>query len=55
MAGRVKFSWQDPLDLNGLLSEEERMIRDTAHQYCLATAYLLGVLEGAFVQRLVCR
>jgi glutaryl-CoA dehydrogenase len=30
---RPDFQWQDPLDLESLLSEEERMIRDTAHQY----------------------
>ena len=34
MAGRVKFNWSDPLDLNGLLSEDERTIRDAAHEYC---------------------
>jgi glutaryl-CoA dehydrogenase len=34
MAGRVKFNWQDPLDLNGLLSEDERSIRDAARDYC---------------------
>jgi glutaryl-CoA dehydrogenase len=28
------FNWQDPLSLESLLSEEERMIRDSAHQYC---------------------
>jgi glutaryl-CoA dehydrogenase len=28
------FNWQDPLLLESLLSEEERMIRDTAYQYC---------------------
>jgi len=28
------FNWQDPLMLESLLSEEERMIRDSAHQYC---------------------
>ena len=28
------FNWEDPLDLNGLLSEEERMVRDSAHAYC---------------------
>jgi glutaryl-CoA dehydrogenase len=31
---RPSFNWQDPLLLESLLSEEERMIRDTAHQYC---------------------
>jgi len=28
------FNWQDPLSLDSLLSEEERMIRDSAYQYC---------------------
>ena len=27
------FDWSDPLKLDGQLSEEERMIRDTAHQF----------------------
>lgn len=30
---RPDFKWQDPLDLEGLLSEEERIIRDTAHRF----------------------
>lgn len=29
-----KFDWQDPLSIDAQLSEEERMIRDMAHQYC---------------------
>jgi glutaryl-CoA dehydrogenase len=29
----VPFDWADPLRLDGLLSEEERMVRDTAHAY----------------------
>lgn len=33
-ATRPSFNWQDPLLLDSLLSEEERMIRDTAFQYC---------------------
>jgi glutaryl-CoA dehydrogenase len=33
-ATRVSFNWQDPLLLDSLLTEEERMIRDSAHQYC---------------------
>jgi glutaryl-CoA dehydrogenase len=33
-SSRVAFNWQDPLALESLLTEEERMIRDTAHQYC---------------------
>lgn len=31
---RTAFNWQDPLALDSLLTEEERMIRDSAHQYC---------------------
>ena len=28
------FNWVDPLNLDSLLTEEEKMIRDTAHAYC---------------------
>ena len=28
------FSWDDPLDFEGCLSEEERLVRDTARDYC---------------------
>lgn len=28
------FNWQDPFNLSDMLTEEERMIRDSAHQYC---------------------
>jgi len=31
---KASFNWQDPLLLESMLSEEERMIRDSAHQYC---------------------
>ena len=31
---KVNFHWQDPLLLESLLSEEERLVRDSAHQYC---------------------
>ncbi len=31
---KVKFDWQDPLSLESLLTEEERLVRDSAHQYC---------------------
>src|SRR6202142_332697 len=27
------FNWEDPLDLEGELTEEERMVRDTARDY----------------------
>jgi glutaryl-CoA dehydrogenase len=29
----VAFNWEDPLDLEGELTEEERMVRDTARRY----------------------
>ena len=28
------FNWQDPMMLEAQLTEEERMIRDSAHDYC---------------------
>ncbi len=31
---RLSFSWEDPLHLNHQLSEEERMISDSARHYC---------------------
>jgi len=34
MASFASFDWQDPLNLNSLLTEEEQFIRDTAHDYC---------------------
>ena len=30
----AKFNWQDPLNLDAMLKDDERLIRDTAHQYC---------------------
>lgn len=30
----VPFDWQDALNLNSLLTEDERMVYDTAHQFC---------------------
>jgi len=33
-ATKPQFNWQDPLLLESLLTEEERLIRDSAHQYC---------------------
>ncbi|MCY7297375.1 acyl-CoA dehydrogenase [Alteromonas sp. a30] len=33
-SNRPEFNWQDPLLLDSVLSEEERLIRDSAHQYC---------------------
>ena len=31
---KPEFSWEDPLLLADQLSEEERLIRDAAHDYC---------------------
>lgn len=33
MAGMVPFSWEDPFDLEGQLTEDERMIRDAARAF----------------------
>lgn len=45
MATRASFDWQDPLLIDELLSEDERMIRDTAHDF--AQNHLLpGVIEA---------
>ena len=33
------FNWQDPLDLEGELGEEERMVRDTARGYAQEQAF----------------
>lgn len=44
-APRPHFNWQDPLDLDGLLSAEERLIRDSARDYCQENL-LPRALEG---------
>ena len=33
MAGKASFNWEDPLLLDQQLTEEERMIRDSARQF----------------------
>ena len=42
---RAKFDWQDPLLLNELLSDEDRMIRDTAHDFAQGEL-LPGIIEA---------
>ena len=32
---KKEFNWRDPLDLDGQLSEEEKLIRDTAYDLSL--------------------
>lgn len=45
MADRAPFDWQDPLLLDELLTDDERMVRDTAHDF--AQSYLLpGIIEA---------
>ncbi len=34
MSSKPRFNWEDPLLLDGQLSEDERMVRDTARKYC---------------------
>ena len=34
MAAIADFNWEDPLDLESQLSEDERMIRDSARAFC---------------------
>ena len=34
MAGVAEFNWEDPLDLESHLSDDERMIRDSARAFC---------------------
>ena len=48
MSGMARFDWQDPLDLEGELSEEERMVRDTARTY--AQEKLLPRITSAFLE-----
>ena len=40
-----RFDWKDPLLLEGQLSEDERMIRDAAHDYC-QSKLMTRVLEA---------
>src|ERR1035438_9237649 len=40
------FQWEDPLDLEGELSEEERMVRDTARGF--AQDYLMPRVIAAY-------
>ena len=45
---KKEFNWKDPLDLDGQLSEEEKLIRDTAYDY--AQGSLLTRVEEAFLE-----
>lgn len=39
------FNWEDPFDLESQLGEEERMVRDSAREFC-ARALLPGIVEA---------
>ena len=45
-ASKARFAWDDPLLLSDQLTEEERMVRDTAHAY--AQEKLLPRVTQAF-------
>ncbi len=45
MTERTEFDWKDPLFLEELLSEEDRMIRDTAHDFA-QEVLLPGIVEA---------
>ena len=45
MADRASFDWQDPLLLEELLTDEERMVRDTAHDFA-QNRLLPGIIEA---------
>ncbi len=44
---KAAFDWQDPFDLNGQLTEEERLVRDTARDY--AQEKLLPRVTSAYL------
>ena len=43
-----KFNWKDPFELESILSEEEKLIRDTAHDF--AQNKLMPRVEEAFLE-----
>ena len=47
---KKEFNWRDPLDLDGQLSEEEKLIRDSAYDY--AQGGLLPRVEEAFLEEI---
>ncbi|MBS9478887.1 acyl-CoA dehydrogenase [Ancylobacter radicis] len=47
-AARAAFDWADPLDLDGQLTEEERLVRDTARDY--AQEKLLPRVTSAYME-----
>ncbi|KAF8229049.1 hypothetical protein L208DRAFT_196997 [Tricholoma matsutake] len=37
--GFTRFQWEDPLNIESLLTEEEIFVRDTARAYCQARSF----------------
>ena len=55
-ASMAAFDWKDALNLESKLTEEEIMVRDTAHQYCqeqLFPRVLLGNRNETFDRAIV--
>ena len=53
---RPDFNWQDPLDLESMLSDEEKMIRDAAHRYgqdCLMKGITEANRNGSFDRKIM--
>ncbi|MFD0988254.1 acyl-CoA dehydrogenase [Methyloligella solikamskensis] len=45
---KTRFDWEDPFDLESQLTEDERLVRDTAHRY--AQAKLLPRVTSAYLE-----
>lgn len=45
MSEKISFNWEDPFLLNDQLSDEERMVRDSAHTFC-QDKLMPGILEA---------
>ena len=43
---KAEFNWEDPLLLEDQLTEEERMVRDTARNYAQDAEYLRSLLPS---------
>ena len=45
MANQASFNWEDPLLLDQQLTEDERMVRESARQFALEPALIYGVIR----------
>src|ERR1700731_2339075 len=56
MSAEIAFTWDDPLRLDEQLTEEERLTRDTAHDYCqssLQPRVMLAAREERFDRQIL--